>query len=83
MSQLLTTPAESPERAIPSFVCSLTSLIGAEVSDVGSEPVAAGSIDEVPDSQSLTDPSQDDEMREEENVIDRTVSECPMKVPTR
>ena len=56
ISQLLTTPAESHERAIPSFVCSLTDVIGAEASNVGSEPVAAGSISEVPNCQSLTDP---------------------------
>ena len=72
MSQLLTTPAESYERAMPSFVCSLTDLIGPEVSDAGSEPVAAESIDKEPNCQSLIDPSQDDEIREEENVMDLT-----------
>ena len=72
MSQLLTTPAESYERAMPSFVCSLTCSIGAEVSDAGSEPVAAESIDEESNCQSLTDLSQDNEIREEENVMDLT-----------
>ena len=71
-SQLLTTPAESAERAIPSSICSLTYTIGAEASGPGSEPVAAESIDEEPNCQSLTDPSKDDEMREEENVMDLT-----------
>ena len=70
MSQLLSTPAESEERAMPMFVCSLTDLIGAELSGVCPDPVAAESIDEIPNCQSLTDPSPDDEIREEENVMD-------------
>ena len=83
ISQLLTTPAESAERAIQSFACSLMDLIGAEANDIGSGTASAESIGEVLSCQSLTDPSNDNEMREEENVMDSILLECPMKVPTR
>ena len=68
MSQVFTTPASSLEIAIPLFACKLTDLILAEASGVDSKLVATKSTDEVPVCQNFTDPSKDDEMREEENT---------------
>ena len=79
MSQVLTTPSESLEIAMPSFVCRVIDLIGAKVDF---ELHATGSIEKVPICQNLTDWSLDAEMRdeEEENVREVMVSACPVKV---
>ena len=82
MSQLLTTPAESTKIAIPSFVCRLTDRIGARAGGVDCELAASGSINAALDCQNLIDRSSDDEVREVEYVMDRTLPVCPMKVST-
>ena len=82
MSQVLTTPSTSHEIAIPSFVCRVMDLIGAEVRDVDWGSVIAGSDGEVPICQNLIELSQDDEIREEgeENTREVILSVCPTKV---
>ena len=82
-SQPFTTPTESTEITRPSFVCRLMNSIGTEASDVDSEPVVTVSTDGTLSCQSLIDPSDDDVISEEENVMDLMELVCPIKVPTR
>ena len=65
-SQVLTTPSESLEIAMPSFACRVMDLIGDKVGGVDSGSLATGSVDKAPICQNLTDLSPDAEMREEE-----------------
>ena len=67
---------------MPSFVCRVMNLIGAEAREVDCRSVIAGSINEVPICQNLIDLSRDDEMREEgeENIREVMKSVCPTKV---
>ena len=65
MSQVFTTPVSSLEIAIPLVAYRLMDMILAEASGVDSESVAARLTGETLVCQNLTDPSQDDEMREE------------------
>ena len=86
MSQVLTTPASSIEKANPSFDCRLTALIEAEVTSVDSVPDATGSADEALICQNLTDPSPPDaeiRVREEEKTREVILCVCPMRVLTR
>ena len=83
MSQVFTTPALSLEIAIPLVACRLTDLIAAEASGVDSESVATRSIGKVLVCKNLTDLSQDDEMREEENTREVISPVCPVRVSTR
>ena len=82
MSQVLTTPSESSEKARLSFACRLTDLIGARVRGVGSELGTIGSAGEVPICQNLIDLSLDAEMREREEgkIREVMISVCPMRV---
>ena len=82
MSQVLTTPSPSHEITMPSFVCRVMDLIGAEARGVDCGSVIAGSDDEVPICQNLIDLSKDDEIREEgeENIREVMSSVCPTKV---
>ena len=82
ISQLFTTPFESVEMAMPSFACRLIDLIGAEAGGMEIRLVVAGSVDEEPICQNLTDLSLDAETREEENEMDLTSSLWPTKVLT-
>ena len=83
ISQIFTTPASSLEIATPSSTCRLTDLIETGASDVDSESGIAGSADEEPIFQNLTDLSSDDEIREEENVREVILPVCPVRVSTR
>ena len=83
ISQVLTTPALSLEVAIPSATCRLTDLIETGASSVDSESGVAGSADEEPVCQNLTDLSKDDEIREEENVREVISPVCPVRVSTK
>ena len=83
ISQIFTTPAESLEIAIPSATCRLIDKIETGASGVDSESGVAGSADEEPVCQNLTELSQDDEIREEENVREMTDAVCPVRVSTR
>ena len=65
ISQVLTTPSPSHEKAIPSFVCRVTHFIGAKVRVVDFGSVTAGFTSEVLICQNLADLSSNDEMREE------------------
>ena len=67
---------------MPSFVCRVIDLIGAEARDMDCGSVIAGSANEVPICQNLIDLSKDDEIREEweKNVREPMVSVCPTKV---
>ena len=80
ISQVFTLPSESLEMTIPSLVCRETDMIEAEVGGVVIVPVIAGSVDESPICQNLTDLSGDAEMRKEENARELMPSLCPMKV---
>jgi hypothetical protein len=57
ISQILTTPLESLEIAMPSFACRVMDLIGAEARGVDSRSVTAGSPNRSAICQNLTDPS--------------------------
>ena len=83
MSQVLTTPAESLEIAIPSFTCRLTDRIEVDADGVGIGLAVTGPIGEVSTCQNLTDPSQDEEIREEENEREVIRWVCPMRVSMR
>ena len=83
MSQVFTTPAESLEIAILLVACRLTDSILAEASGMDSESVATKSTGEALICQNFTDPSKDDEMREEENTREEISLVCPVRVLTR
>lgn len=83
MSQTLTTPVESLEIAIPSFVYNLMDLTAIGWSKVDSGSGITGSVDETSICQNLIDWSKDDEMREEENIREVMLLVCPMKVLIR
>jgi len=68
MSQVLTTPCESIEKAKPSLVCRLTALIGAEVREIDSESSATWSSNKAPTCQNLIELSLDAEMRVKEEA---------------
>ena len=78
-------PSESLVMVIPSFVCRVMDLIGAEAGDPDSGLVTIGSIDGAPICQNLTNLSIDAEMRVvgEENVREVILLIWPMKVSTR
>ena len=82
ISQVLTTPAESLEITIPSFVCRVTDLIEADASGTSSELVVTGSVSGALICQKLIDPSSDKKMRDKENVRNQMQS-CVMKVSIR
>ena len=82
ISQVLTTPAESLEIAIPSFACRVTDMTGAEVSGGDSKSFTAGPVSEAI-CQNLIHSSLDDEIRDEENTRDRISLVCPLKVSMR
>ena len=67
---------------MPSLVCRVMDLIGAEARDVDCRAVIAGSDGEVPICQNLAELSLDDEIREEgeENAREVMLSLCPTKV---
>ena len=69
--------------AMPSLVCKLMDMIGAEVGEVGSGLVATWSANEAPICQNLTDPSKNTEMREEEENAEAMRPPWLGKVSTR
>jgi len=85
ISQILTTPSESPVIVMPSFACSVMDWIGAEVVDVNFESVTVGSVNGASICQTLTDLSKDVVMREEgeENTKKAIYWVWPTNVPTR
>ena len=83
ISQVFTTLAESLEMAIPSVACRLTDLIGTGVSGVDSGSGTVRSADKALVCQNLIDLSEDDEIREEENVREVMLLVCPVRVSTR
>jgi hypothetical protein len=78
--QILTTPSESLEIAIPSLAWRVMDLIG-ELWGIGFGSVTSGDIDEALICQNFTDPSEDAEMREvgEENTKEVIRPLWPMK----
>ena len=73
-SQVLTTPSESLEIAMPSLACRVMDFIGAEVGGVDLGLLATRFVDGAPICQNLIDWSSDAEMREEEENVREMMS---------